>query len=448
MVAKIRVLGLILGLALLLYSCEDSGLIGLDVDSQNIQFKVRYEEFQLPATVTMNDSIVSQNRGRVLVGNVEDADFGKVSCLSYSQLSLGQVRPSFNESSEYDSLILILDYDYTYGENYQGNLNINVHELTEQLEDSIVYYSFSTSQFDPEPLGIANFNYVRSGEIIELDTVLKVKMSDDLGSDLFQRAFDGDSIYFTTDNFRNYFNGIALSTNDVNTSVTGFDVSNSRMEMYYHFTNSNGEVLSTSYEFTFTAAKHYNTIIGDRTGTPLAGLIEPYQEFDPGNGKVYLQSGTGITIKIDFEPFLEFSDTIPSLLINRAEFLINPADEFGFNTIPPLETVYYYTNDENRRLISDITAQSRTLQEDIPGLPQQGTAQPMIVPLDVDIDGYASTVSSYLQDLYNEEIEETQFLMYSEFSEETISINNMSIDGENIKLGVYYTNTSQPSPSN
>ena len=86
----VKRIGLILGLALLIFACEDPGEIGLELNPENGLFVAKYQDVPLDNSVILYEKIVSDNAtridsfnninsgGRLLVGSFENQQFGKL----------------------------------------------------------------------------------------------------------------------------------------------------------------------------------------------------------------------------------------------------------------------------------------------------------------------------------------------------------------------------------
>ena len=448
----LRKIGLILGLALLLLGCEDPVAIGIDVDKDNIQFDVVYKRFELPGTLVQIDSIPTSNSRRLLTGSYQDPKFGLSKPTSYAEL-FGRSAPNVDSAAVYDSLILQLQYDYVHGTEIKAENNLKIHRLEERIDGIATFFSFSTFPYFPDPIGDITFKYfLDDNEEVRLDTVLRIPLSNDLGLDFFERLRDDNDTTFTsTESFLNYFHGIALVTGDGYPTVTGFEVGvpESKMTLYYHFTNSDGEIVNRTYDLEMAQGGHVNNFEFDRTGTPISSIstTEKYKEYNTTNGFIYVQSGAGLVAKIDFSPFLDFTDSLESLIINRADLTLGEVELFPNYVVPSESLVYYLTDSTNIRLRAE-DGNFRALQQDNPAIDPNGTSFPYETTFNVEDQAYSTPLSSFLQALFDQVITEKHILTYPNFNSNSTTFDRFVIDPRNIILEVYYSTADQSGDNN
>ena len=320
MILSVRNSGLILGLALLLFACEDPGTIGIETEGNNLNFRVFYKKFVLPSKLIQVDSIPTSGIGILLVGRQSDDNFGEVTATSYSEVQLdGGV--NVDPTSIYDSLILQFKYQYVYGEDIETPNNIKVYQLEESIEQQN-YYHFNSLEFSDEPIGETTFQYITEtiddAKTVRFDTTLKISLSDAMGRDWMNRMLDeNDTTFDANSNFIEFFSGIALVAGDTYQSISGFDIRDSEttMNLYYHITNFDGEIENQDISFSLTNAGHFHQLEVDRSNSPISNVTEVFTEYTAANDLLYLQSGTGLVTKIDFSPFRDFTDSIEMLIV-------------------------------------------------------------------------------------------------------------------------------------
>ena len=142
----VRRSGLILGLAIFIFACEDPGEIGLDLNPENGVFVAKYQNIPLGNSVILYEDILTDNApridsfqnitsgGRFLTGNFSNQQFGKMTSKAFTGLYLGSVGFSNDTLNfTYDSLVFNIKVDYLYGNSLLGNKRITIHELAEPL---------------------------------------------------------------------------------------------------------------------------------------------------------------------------------------------------------------------------------------------------------------------------------------------------------------------------
>jgi len=447
---RLKDTGLILGLALLLCACEDPGTIGIDVDKTNLDFNVAYKQFNLPASLVQIDSIPTSNTERILAGRYEDQEFGSIESIGYSQLFLsGAV--TIDPSAIYDSLILKLKIDYAHGTDIKSQQTLNVHRMEEDIIDNAIYYSFNTFDYSENPIGGASFYYeLEDDETIEFDSTLRVPMSDDLGLELLEKLLDEDDTTFNSiGNWIDYFKGIVLVAGDEYQTVTGFDMNDERTEMilYYHYLNFDGTDVFSTLNFPARNAWSSSSFEYDRSGTAISSVVDFKTEYNATDEMIYMQSGTGLMVKIDFSEFISFSDTIQNMIINRGDLTLGEVNPYTTYIIPPNSLVHYITDSTNQRLRSE-EGVFRAIQQDSPLVDPTDVRAPLEATFDEDTQAYSDPISGHLQALYNGSIPETSVLTYPNFLNLTTTFDQFLLNPQNITLEVYYSTASTASDSN
>jgi len=452
---SVRNSGLTLGLALLLFACEDPGTIGIETEGDNLNFRVFYKKFVLPATLIQSDSILTSSSGSLLVGRQSDANFGEIIATSYSEVWLNTAA-IVDPSSVYDSLILQFKYDYVYGEDIESFNNVKVYQLEETLVRLDPYYSFSSLEFSDEPIGETTFQYITEtiddSQTVRFDTTLRIPLSDALGQEWMDKMLDeNDTTFDSNFNFIDYFNGIALRAGDSYETISGFNIIDARttLNLFYHFTNADSEIDNRNISFSLDNAGHFHQLEVDRSGSPISEVTEFNTEYTASNNMLYVQSGTGLVTKIDFSEFRNFTDTIEALIINRADLTLGEIEPFETYTPPPSPLVYYISDSQFRRARTEEDSLLRTVQEDNPAIDPTGTRFPLQAEfLGEDDPLYSDPISSFLQAIYNGRIEETDILIFPDFSENNSTVNRFLLDPGNIVLVVYYTTSVTTEDSN
>jgi hypothetical protein len=418
-------MGLILVWALSLFQCEDPNEIGLELRADSEKVGAYYTEIEIPSSVISLDSMLTSSSARLLAGNYTDPDLGDLTASGYTRFSFGESKLSIPEDAIYDSIYLKLKVDYTYGPGVSDLQNFSVHELTEDIIDTLAYFSFSEIGYNSEPIGTGSFLLST-----RQDTLLLYKLSDDFGNSLFEAA--SDTTVINPDDvgtLQSLFRGFAFLSDPLNNSLLRYSQGDpeSVLEMYYHQPD---DTVYQSYKFRFFTTSNFNRIITDRTGTPLEGIEnQPYTEFIPADNKTYLQSGAGLIPKLDLTPVIEFFDTIPNVAFNQVilDIKINMP---GLNEIPPSQLTLYYTNDTNRRIRSG---------SEFLGIRVEGSSELIRPGYDTDNQNYEAPATLYTGEITAGNNLYHKILLYPPEFGLTLTINHFQIDPGNIKLRIYYT---------
>jgi len=355
---------------LFLVACEDPGEVGLELNPGNGAFVAKYQELQLTTSIVLVEDILSDNStringrapysptsdGRILFGNYTTPDFGSISSKGFSSLYLSKrgFKPSEDTLGlEYDSLVMYMYVDYLYGKSFLGTKQINIHELKEEIQIDSVYLTKNSTPYHEEPVGTLNFDF-SSFDSVRVDTLLRVRLADELGNRLFNEAYADTTTFSNNVEFRQFFNGFAFVPGSANDMITGVHMENqsSFVRMFVH--NSKD---TAAYDFVFTGydtagyniTRYYNNITLERSGSSLGPINDYYTDYFPADNRGLTQGNSGVFTKLDFTPYLNFIDTIDNLIINRAELVIpiEPYDTY----FDPVGSVDLYKVDELNRFV-------------------------------------------------------------------------------------------------
>ncbi len=356
----VKKFGLISGLALLFYACEDSGDIGLELNPERASLVTRYAEIPVKTSVVQVDSLNTTNTYTGLVGSYSDTNLGDIEATFYSRI-LPDKNTLFDPKdtdNQFDSLVLTLHIKSLYGREL-GNESYSIHELTESIEQDRVYYSSDQTSYETDPIGLLSFD-ASAIDTTKIDTViLRTRLDDAFGNKLFDEAKDTTSLsYDSLHYFLQFCHGIAIVPQDSKV-ILGFKPEDAeydtKLSLYYHNSKDTAQL---TYYFTgyqvedslYINYKHYyHSIIQDKSGTPLAGLTELNKDFDTGTDYTYIQSGTGVLTKISFDPYYDFLDTLSNVVINRAELEFS-VEHYDDNVFPPSGLFLAVTDESNKFL--------------------------------------------------------------------------------------------------
>ena len=442
--------GLVFCTALLfLFSCEDDIIMGLPFDPDDENIQIFEKELILSSSVILLDSVNTTTRKfqnpRILAGSYQSESLGTVTATAFTNFS--RTPTAIPADAVYDSAVLVLQTNYWYGLNAApATSSLSVHLLQETLPvvkleiDTLPnntidttflyqnYYSNDKVPFDMEPVGQATFSTDPGRDKNEVHVLL----DNNFGADLFTKLKDKDQAVVNDEKLQSYFKGLAMKGAEGH--MLGFNHGDTRLYLYHHTPTKD------SLRFTLgTPANGINWFTNyehDRSGTSLAGLTVPYQDYDPGDGKVYSQSGTGIVSKIDFTPFIDFiKSTGKDVVINQAEFSVE-IDFPGEFLPPPAELRPYLVKDDNRLIYlfdrvgnpSIKTIGSEILQNDLIFRPD--------TIKDTNIIAYRGTMTNYAERLLKGNVEK-DFLLYP--GPIGTSINQLITDSSRVRLKFYYT---------
>jgi hypothetical protein len=348
---KIFSLSLLVGL--IAVSCTDPNTIGLEVQPTSDNIIINSDDFTTFTSATESvDSLRTDEALSLILGEIDDLDFGNNRSSFYSQILLTDNNTDLGTDPIVDSVVMSYTYSGYYGDDLSDFTSIDVLVLQDDIYKDSVYYS--TSFPIPTPGGMS---YIESFSISN-DTekpLLKVKLNNDFGDlilDLENEGLKDNGVFLEN------FKGISVVANAQNTMLyLNPNGSNSYLKIYYH--NEDSDSLSLDFELGGDAArinlfneKNNNAIIEDESN-------------------VHLQSMAGYKAKITLGDLDVIKDTLEGKVINKVtiDFDIESASQSEYEAHEKLVLVRV-DNEGSNVFLTDFTVEGEThfggkLEEDI-----------------------------------------------------------------------------------
>jgi hypothetical protein len=331
---------LIAALSITLSSCDESSVIGLDIQPPNDLLNANFEDTTTIVTKTVKmDSLLSdqnvpilRNTGNMLLGTYQDPIVGKTSASIYTQLSLSTNNPDFGANPHVDSVILCMVYDPSYyGKTDMASQKINVYPLTGDISTSTYYYSTDSidtdfSQdlangyvFKPHPL-----DSVTVPNEIVLNPQIRIPLSISTWQTLIDQSV---SVMVSSSSFQAVMKGLFITTKQTSPmSGTGnlmmFRMTDlqSRVRVYYH--NDNYPTPgSLQYDFPLAGIGRFSHIDHDYSGVNSELLAQLSSSPPSQNNRAFIQGASGLKAKIEFPYIMDWLKA-GSIGVNKADLVI------------------------------------------------------------------------------------------------------------------------------
>jgi hypothetical protein len=465
------------------FSCgSDLNTIGFRPDEN--RFKVSYKEFELPSSTLLAEPLVTSNVGgdgatpRVLVGSYTDEYFGKVESAAYLQLRPSSLNGTVPANATLESAVLNLSFDYYhYGTNDPIDMNFYVHEITDSLITSQKYTSDAVIDYSPVPIGLATYGISPSGfdqrSAINTDADLTNNAYDTVtialdrtyAESLFQNAKANTNDYLLFKNFRRIFKGLAIRS-EAATQIVGINPSyvatgnpRSRLIVNYNYTDDAGAAQKgVLYYFLYEdptglASVSFSKIKSDRTNTPFQGILDLHKELYPDGDNRFVEAGDPIATKFDISDFFSFSDTIPNMLINSAEIVIDPLDATLYKV--PNNLALRVLSSKNHFLLSTDTISSLYTGLVVSdkdgnlllglGTGTSASIKTLLLTLTNNVYTYNSLLTQHFQVLYSIKDHTQRLTRYALVAVDPAigkSVNRLVFNKKSLKLKIYYTTPS------
>jgi hypothetical protein len=436
-----------------LTACDDSFDLSLDIRQTELINTIYTDTLTLRTNVQYLDSIQTNNF--ILVGSVADADVGTLRAESFFKVLLPRDTLRFTTTGDntviFDSLVLILDYNYQYGDTTVAQ-TIVVNRLTASPDTARNYYSFDRMPFGEE---LGRFTY----QLPRNRASMRIRMSDAFARDIISK--EGRPELLNQTNFQEYLKGLRIAAEGPdNAAIFGFDLIQSRMALFYR--NSPADTVSKSHSFYFynPARDALNQIVL-RDGSAFVRL---HADFNKGRlfpnlpvrrsvstrqtGNFgYVHSGMGIATRIEIPHLQAIQKPNKRILVNRALLSFNPSarnfEASGKVNAPPPPTVLLGVSDRDGRIVRNASGlpifvpdeRNRNIRMEI-NYVAAGRTYP-------DLD-----ITTYVQQLLDGRTPNNGVLLMSLLNTAPgnlliIGDQNAAIPTERMKLKLFYTELSQ-----
>jgi hypothetical protein len=360
-----QLLSPVLFLCFLLTSCQKQPILnfGSNFNGDNGSANIVVVD---TATVLMStvrvDSTATAGTGFLQVGQYKDDYFGTIRSRAFLQVASSSL-PKITAFDGYDSLYLILRYkkgNPFYGDT-TSEMTINVNQVNElyQLSDARqqrAFYSNWSFGTDPTPLGSAKVKMYPSVPYSTqgFGDSVKIKLDSALGAQLYNMIYNNADTITKTANWLNWFHGLCISADPASGSrgaIYGFGDS-AVMRIYYHAVANSTTIKYIDFGMT-NKSFQFNNVTVDRSASPLAALKAP----DPNlptqippatlstdlGGAGYLQSATGLNVKLTFPYLNGIAHRADYLSVVRAVLTVRPVGNSFTTTwtLPPQLSIDY-----------------------------------------------------------------------------------------------------------
>jgi hypothetical protein len=357
--------GLIL-LILAFLSCnKEDTIFQIGSDYVDINTNIRYVDTLTVHSYTVRvDSIHTSglDKPAMLVGKYSDPEIGNISSQSFFRLN-PPTSLSLPKDAVYDSMQLVMLYNgYAIGDT-TATYTISAHRLNKILRKREDGYLYNTSAFDFDPVPLGTVSLVPRPNTYD---TLWIRLDDALGNDLFGLIKDNSAIVQESELFHLYFKGFALSYDDADKVVLGFDfptnatVSNAKvlptMRLYYHYFEYeyHSKYVDFPIGYENRSLQFNHTALSD----PVVDFPTSQRDKLPAylsDNTTYFQAGTGIVTRLEIPYLNNLLALHNNLIIEKAELQLEPVRN-SYTIFPLNKDVYIYATDKLNRFLSSFAA--------------------------------------------------------------------------------------------
>lgn len=349
-------------------ACQDSEGIGADiieggslinstfVDTLTLEVSLEQRD---PLALTLSQ-VPGNNGVTYLLGALQDSIFGNSTASICTQITTGENDVRFDSLPTLDSVILSLAYPslgnrFNYGE-AEMEQSLKVYEVFDpNLSNDVEYETDYTCNLGEE-LGSTTFTFLDNvSELDSAETSLRIKLNDEFGQRLLDESLeerDTSNVFYSVNNFLEYFNGLAIIPDENNTAMGRFNLSsgNTNMAMYYRALrqDTDGEVVEDTL-VRFFRLRNWSTVLGttvntfthDFAGSTTGNILN-------GDGvltqKAYLKATNGLHFRVRI-PHLK---NLGNVIVNKAELEVTNIDSLDHEKYPlPPSLLFRLAKDED-----------------------------------------------------------------------------------------------------
>ena len=367
---------LFLVLIISLSSCErESNTYEVGNSLLSAQSKVvMIDTITVKMSTIMKDSVVTSGKSVMLVGNIKDNTFGRVTSSSLFEM----VPESYNLSSTsnvvFDSIVLYLTNINSYYGDTLKTFKMEVHPMESRIKLNNGYL-YNKSQFDYSSGKIGSAEFLPRPNTDS--SFVRVRLEQSYGQGLFNLLKNKDAN--SQEYFLNFYKGLALVPSSDNNAMLRFGLSSSYqvqiskitkekvsniVRLYYHTSSQNGtEDIKYTLDLNPSTTYQYNKVDSDFTGSELAGLTptNPLVSKSIGN-KAYMMSGIGVYTKIELPYLKTLKNLYQNYKIISADLTLGPVAGYYSKAFYNPSPLYYYLGDKKNNLVSPFYASDGTTE--------------------------------------------------------------------------------------
>ncbi len=324
-------------------------VLGQDFSNSKVRV-ISIDTIDVELTTFKFDSIITSGTDRLLLGQYEDAYFGKTRSASFFELNASNFY--IDKDAEIDSVGLILGYDRYFYSDTTKLSTLNIHVLTDFLKsDDKVFYN--TSNIPYNQISTAVFQYYPEPNRDSLYIPLPINF----GNDIFQSLVD--DIKSNADLVQE-FKGITLQPGEEDdASIIGFSKLNTKtyIRFFYKVPNENVDDERTFDLFiNQNPISCFNKIQNYPSNPSLQKLTNQKTNLSSRllNNMGYYQSGTGYVTRIRFPTINELYNLQGDGTVLSAYLLLKPEKSSYSEILQLKDSLSIYTVDQNNRISQQI----------------------------------------------------------------------------------------------
>ena len=329
------------------------------------------DSFTLQLSTIRLDSFVTTGTTDIFLGYLNDEEVGKVQTEVYVPINFA-VKTNVAEDAVYDSMIICFKPNGQWMGDTLSPRSVKIYEVLEEMKprySSLQQTMFNNQRLKRSDVELATVNLNPNPSI---DEASWGRISDSVGQKWFDMLKNSDDAMDRNEYFEEFFRGICIVPQATDFSwglgFVGFselallsyakkieDVGEFEIRLYYR---QSGDDEDGSY-MKFIAKQggyQYTYLNNDRSGTPFENLDnygEKVSSSQSGN-KAYIQTGSGIALRIDFPTLSVLSAASEYMAVIDARLIIKPKEYSYDETYQLPSTLFLAVSDDSNDLLSNL----------------------------------------------------------------------------------------------
>jgi hypothetical protein len=341
---------LLLGIVVAVESCVENDLLPVSVDliDDVTPDFIIVDTLTLDVSTVRLDSFVTSDTERLLVGRHEDEYIGEITSTSFFEVAYQDYSFYPPDASRFDSLTLVLYYDYNYFDTLQTQ-TIDIYRLAENIEYNTYGTVYNTADFTLEKTPLISHSFKPRPNTTDS---LEIRLPDKLGKELLEKGLTSAGELFNLVLFTDFLKGFALVPGADSEGFLGFTKANSTLKLYYSdYTN----IPPTQLTYKFPVSQGtvcFNKTTFNPKSTALTGLESQLDEVSSSltSNYSFIQAGGYLLTKVEIPHIRELLILPGSVYIPHADLIVRPVKgtyPAGTNTSLPSSITGYYGSSDN-----------------------------------------------------------------------------------------------------
>lgn len=309
---KLHMAAMLLAFCTLAACNDDETDMGSTLMDANIIYNGKSYTMTVDTAYSMrDDSLLTTGNNEIIIGDYNDATFGRVTAQYFTQITLPNAAASINfDAVTIDSVVMTLVYDSIYPDATQSHsLHFEVRQLANAISTDSSYYAFHSIEVESgTPLYDGTVSVAAGNGTVRL--VLGGNIND-----ILRLSGDRESFATLTKGLR-----IAVNVSGSDNVLVPLNLSDTRTIIRAHYRYGDD---TAHYDFSISNGKHFTHFEHDYAGTVMYG-----QATIDGANRLYLEPLAGYNVVVSFDNAIRtFREAHPLAVIHSAELIVPVATE-------------------------------------------------------------------------------------------------------------------------